>query len=84
MQTNLSSNSVYEMVSLSGFTQLKNEFKAQKNLIYSATRQRKTVYVSRRSDLQNLTFKEANMSYNFESLKENGEGMCISCRKDSL
>ena len=21
------------------------------------------------------------MSYNFESLKENGEGMCISCRK---
>jgi len=30
MQTNLSSNSVYEMVSLSGFTQLKNEFETQK------------------------------------------------------
>ncbi len=44
MQTNLSSNSVYEMVSLSGFTQLKNEFETQKKLIYNATKQRKTVH----------------------------------------
>lgn len=44
MQTNLSSNSVYEMVSLSGFTQLKNEFKTQKKMIYSATKAEKTVH----------------------------------------
>lgn len=44
MQTNLSSNSVYEMVSLSGFTQLKNEFETQKKIIYSATKAEKTVH----------------------------------------
>ena len=80
MQTNLSSNSVYEMVSLSGFTQLKNEFETQKKMIYSATKAEKTVHDVSVILLAKLTFKEADMSYNSESLNENGGGMCISCR----